>query len=63
MFQPQLENRGVQRIVGARLALQVAFNEFAPQVQGEPLETLMLEIFRAGTGQLYLRAEYPTPTP
>lgn len=63
MFQPQLDNRGVQRIVGARLALMVHFNELSPQVQGEPLETLMIEVFRAGTGQLYLRAQYPTPTP
>jgi hypothetical protein len=63
MFQPQLDNRGVQRIVGARLALKVDFNEFSPQVQGEPLETLIVEVFKAGTGQLYLRAEYPTPTP
>lgn len=61
MFQPQMDNRGVQRIVGARLALQVHFNELSPQVQGEPLETLMVEIFREGTGQLYLRAQYPSP--
>jgi hypothetical protein len=31
MFQPQIENRAVQRVVGARLALQVHFNEFSPQ--------------------------------
>lgn len=63
MFQPQLDFRGVQRIVGARLALGVAFNEFSPQVQGEPLETLMIEVLRTETGQLYLRAEYPNPSP
>lgn len=61
MFQPQIDNRGANRVVGARLSLQVQFNEFSPQVVGEPLETLMIEVYRAGTGQLYLRAEYPNP--
>lgn len=61
MFQPQIDNRAVQRIVAARLALQVQFNEFSPQVQGEELETLIVEVRRAETGQLYLRAEYPSP--
>jgi hypothetical protein len=61
MFQPQSDNRAVQRIVGGRLALQVQFNEFSPQVTGETLETLSIEVFRAGTGELYLRADYPAP--
>jgi hypothetical protein len=61
MFQPQIDNHAVQRVVGARLALQVQFNEFSPQVTGEPLETLMIEVLRKETGQLLLRAEYPTP--
>lgn len=60
MFQPQLDNRAAHRVVGARLALMVHFNEFSPQVAGEPLETLLLEVFRAETGQLLLRAQYPT---
>jgi hypothetical protein len=59
MFQPQSDNRAVQRIVGARLALQVQFNEFSPQVTGETLETLSIEVLRAETGELYLRADYP----
>lgn len=60
MFQPQSGTLAVQRIVGARLALQVVFNEFSPQVTGEDLETLSIEVFRAGTGELYLRADYPS---
>lgn len=61
MFQPQIDNRAVQRIVGARLALQVQFNEFSPQVQGEPLETLLIDVLRKESGELLLRAQYPTP--
>ena len=63
MFQPQIDNRAAQRVVAARLALQVHFNELSPQIAGEPLETLMLEVNRKETGELYLRAEYPPPTP
>lgn len=59
MFQPQLENRAAQRVVGARLALQVHFNEFSPQVIGVELEALTVEVYRAGTGEFYLRADYP----
>ena len=61
MFQPQLDNRAAQRVVVARLALKVEFNEFSPQVQGVELEALSIEVYRAGTGELYLTADYPTP--
>ncbi len=59
MFQPQIDNRAAQRIVGARLALMVRFNEFSPQVAGEELETILLQVRKAGTGELFLSAEYP----
>jgi len=63
MFQPQIDNHAVQRIIGARLALQVHFNEFSPQVAGEALETLMVDVLRRETGELLLRAQYPNPSP
>lgn len=63
MFQAQIDNRAVQRIVGARLALAVTFSEFSPQVAGVTLESLIIDVNRKETGQLLLRAEYPTPTP
>jgi hypothetical protein len=59
MFQPQLDNRAAQRVVGGRLAFQVSFNEFSPQVTGELLELVSTEVLRAETGELYLRADYP----
>lgn len=61
IFQPQIDNRAAMRVVAARLALQVHFNEFSPQYVGETLETLMIEVFRAETGALLISAEYPTP--
>jgi hypothetical protein len=63
MFQPQIDNRGAVRVMAARLALQVHFSEFSPQVTGEPLELLMIEVNRKETGELLLRAQYPTPSP
>lgn len=63
MFQPQIDNRALQRVVGARLALQVRFSEFSPQYVGETLESLVIEVLRKETGQLLILAEYPTPTP
>lgn len=61
MFRPTTDDRNAQNIVAGRLALVVSFNEFAPQIAGEPLETLSLEVKRAGTGELYLSADYPSP--
>lgn len=58
MFQPALESRAVQQIVAARIALQVDFNEFSPQVIGEPMELLSATVFREGTGEVFLQATY-----
>jgi hypothetical protein len=61
MFRPTTDDRSAQNILAGRLALVVTFNEFSPQVAGEPLETLSLEVTRAGTGELYVAAQYPSP--
>jgi hypothetical protein len=59
MFQPQMDGRTAQHVVAGRLSFTVQFNEFSPQIVGEPLETLSIEVFRARTAELYLRADYP----
>lgn len=59
VFQPQIDNRNVQSICACRLSLVVSFNELSPQVAGTTIETLSVEVLRAGTGELSLRAEYP----
>jgi hypothetical protein len=60
IFQPPIDARNAHHVVAGRLALSVQFNEFSPQVEGEPLETLSVEVFRATTGELYLSARYPS---
>lgn len=60
-FQPQLDDRAAQGVHGARLALMVQCNEFSPQFEGEALELVSAEVYRAETGELYLRADYPIP--
>jgi hypothetical protein len=58
-FQPQSDNRQAQRVAAVRLALSVQFNEFSPQVRGEVIELISVEVYRAQSGELLLRADYP----
>jgi hypothetical protein len=62
-FRPPTDDHSAQNIVAGRLSLVVSYNEFAPQVAGEVLETLSVEVKRAETGELYFSALYPTPPP
>jgi hypothetical protein len=61
MFRPTTDDRNAQNIVAGRLAVVVTFNEHAPQFAGETLESLMLEVRRAETGELYFDAQHPSP--
>jgi hypothetical protein len=60
-FQPSIDNRAVQNVMGVRMALQVEFNEFSPQAEGQPIEAIALEIKRLSDGLIYLTANYPEP--
>lgn len=57
-FQPQLDGRAIQQIMGARLAFRVVFNEFAPQITEETLEYLSVDVKRTEDGQIVLEADY-----
>lgn len=57
-FQPQIDERAVQRVVGTRIAFEVRINEFAPEVVGETLEAVNVAVFRAETGELYFDADF-----
>lgn len=61
VFQPQIEGRQVQQVVGARVALQVTFNEFSPQVVEEILELVSIDIKRAEDGAIVIDADYQYP--
>jgi len=58
MFQPQLDNRTIQNVQAARLALLVNYNEYSPQVQGQPLELISTQVLRSVTGQVLLAADF-----
>ncbi len=51
--------RTAQHIVAARIALQVTYSEFSPQVIGVPLELISTTVTRSDTGQVLLTADYP----
>tara|TARA_R110002153_G_C13332612_1_gene498613 strand:- start:31606 stop:32289 length:684 start_codon:yes stop_codon:yes gene_type:complete len=61
VFQPQLDSRTVQQLVGARLALRVAFNEFSPQVESVELEAVRVDVLRAENGEIVAQSGYDYP--
>lgn len=62
-FQPQIDGRQIQQIVGARLAFNVVFNEFSPQVPAVTLELVSAEVSRSEDGEVVVTADYDYTTP
>lgn len=62
-FQPSIEGRTIQHIVGMRLAMHVDFNEVSPQVEGETLEEISVGVRRHSDGLLYLTSTYEYEEP
>lgn len=60
-FQVQIDNRAIQHIQAARIAFNVEFNEFSPQVEEETLEFLSIDIKRTEDGQIVLETDYDYP--
>lgn len=58
IYQPQQNDRPVQNIVAGRVAFRVLFNEFSPQVVGDVLEYLAVDVKRAEDGSIYFEADY-----
>lgn len=58
IFQPQQGSQNAYHVVGARLSLQVSFNEFSPQVTPDVLELLTVAVQRAEDGQVIVDAHY-----
>lgn len=61
-FQPQLDSRTVQQVVGGRLTLEVSFNELSPQVEGVPLEWINT-IVKRPSGEVSLNLAYDVGEP
>ena len=58
VFQPEIDGRTIQQIVGARLAFRVSFNEFSPQYQHETLDFVSVDVLRAENGEILVEADY-----
>lgn len=63
IFQPQIDSRTVQQVVGGRIALEVSFNEFSPQFQAETLEFVAIDVRRTEDGEIVLEADYDFTAP
>lgn len=63
MFQPVMSDNSAQKVVGARLALNVSYNEFSPQIEGETMDLLSIDIQRASDGSVLAEADYSYPLP
>ena len=62
VFQPQIDGRTAQQIVGARLAFKVVFNEFSPQVAENVLELVSTKVLRTEDGEIVIEADYDYTT-
>lgn len=56
--QPQIDGNSAIKVIGARLALQVTFNEFSPQYVPETLELLSADVKRTEDGEIVVEADY-----
>ena len=61
VYQPELDNRPLQNIRAARMVFNVTYNEFSPQVPGDTLEYLAVDIKRAEDGSIIAEADYQYP--
>jgi len=61
-FQPEQTNQSVQQVQAIRAVFQVTFNEFSPQVEGEPLELVTNTIKRELDGAIIAEANYDYTT-
>lgn len=61
VFQPQIDGRTAQQIVGARIAFKVTFNEFSPQVAQNVLELVSTLVHRTEDGEVVIEADYEYP--
>lgn len=59
VFQPEINLRAGQNVVGARLALEVKFKNDIPQVEGSDFDLIQTTVRRAEDGKVLVRADYP----
>lgn len=57
-LEPQLNTEAIQWVVAIRMAFEVHFLEFSPQVDGPPLEFISVDIKRDSDGMVLAEADY-----
>ena len=63
MFQPEIDGNPAQKVVAARYALQVTFNELAPQIDTVALEQIFVDVKQTSDGQIIAEADYDYTSP
>lgn len=58
LFQPNLSENSAFSALGARISLAVDFKETSPQVFGEPLELISIDITRSDDGQVLAETDF-----
>ena len=58
MVIPNKEHSTVQSVAVARMALEVSFNEFSPQIEAGVIEQIVVDIQRAEDGQVIAGADF-----
>jgi len=61
-FQPQFDNAAALQVAAVRIILNVAFNEFSPQYEGEIIEQVAVDIQRSADGFVLAQAYIDTLT-
>ena len=59
LFVPPKNERTIDNVRGCRIALQVDFNEFSPQVEGQIIELISAQVTRAADGALLVQTDLP----
>ena len=57
MFRPQ-QSTNMFQVIAARFALEVSFNEYAPQFTGDTLNYVAIDVLRKEDGSIYCEADY-----
>jgi hypothetical protein len=58
MYQPNINNRPAQHVIGARLTANISFNEHTYQYEYETLETIFGNVIRASDNKVYFSASF-----
>jgi len=58
IFQPEFNGKAIQNVIAARIAFEVEFSEFSPQVEAETLEYISTTMRRQEDGEIVLEVDF-----